>query len=358
MKRLFKNPLFYKDWKSSKWICLLMTLILFWDKPNDVFSELSSQKYQMLMDKTFVFDKCWFNQSLLGWNRGKNILVLGVIALLCILLFKGEKQDSTCDLLHSMPFTRKDIIVSKIKTGIITITIPFLISFIIMTVFYFNNKSYIGSSYLDIPKFYFINLLFSLFFFMFLVFMQSIVGQYFAAAIIAPITLFVPYVLVSYIVDLIRLSKGLRYDIPRLMVLDKLVINSNIYGIMDTKALDRMEKRPDGEQVNNIYKFVYENFDIKIMILIILIVVFAALSVIIYNRVKLERIHQLIIFKPVETVFKLGVAICVGMIFSQIFGYPKSSEEFGNMPLIYITLLIGTVIGYFLSKLVMKFCSR
>lgn len=77
------------------------------------------------MDKTFVFDKWWFNQLLLGWNNGKNILVLGVIVLLCILLFKGEKQDSTCDLLHSMPFTRKDIIVSKIKAGILTITIPF-----------------------------------------------------------------------------------------------------------------------------------------------------------------------------------------------------------------------------------------
>ncbi|NFD57306.1 ABC transporter permease [Clostridium botulinum] len=358
MKRLFKDPLFYKDWKSSKWICLLMTLILFWDKPNGAFSELSRQKYQMLMDKTFVFDKWWFNQLLLGWNNGKNILVLGVIVLLCILLFKGEKQDSTCDLLHSMPFTRKDIIVSKIKAGILTITIPFLINFIIITVFYFNNKSYIGSFYSDIPKFYSINLLFCLFFFMFLMFMQSIVGQYFAASIIAPITLFVPFMLVTYIVDLIRLSEGLGYDSPKLMALDQFVRSLHIYEIMNTKALDRVEKGPDGEQVNNIFKFIYENFDIKIMVLIILVVVFAILSVIIYNRVKLERINQLIIFKPVETVFKLGVGICIGMIFSQIFGYPKGQEPVANMPLIYITLLIGTVIGYFIAKLVVKFCSR
>ncbi|MET7039444.1 ABC transporter permease subunit [Clostridium botulinum] len=358
MKSLFKDPLFYKEWKSSKWICLLMTLILFWDKPNGAFGELSRLKYEMLTDKNFVFDKMWFNQFLLGWSNGKFIPILGLIILMSILLFKGEKQDSTCDLLHSMPFTRKDIMVSKIKVGILTIIIPFVINFIILTFFYFNNKSYIGSSYLDIPKFYSINLLFSLFFFMFLVFMQSIVGQYFAAAIVAPITLFVPFMLASYIADLIRLSKGLGYDSPRLMALNQLVRNSNIYDIVNTYAIDRMEKGPDGEQVSNIDRFIYENFDIKIMILIILIVVFAILAVIIYNRVRLERINKLIILKPVETVFKLGVGICVGMIFSQIFGYPKGPEQVINMPLIYITLLIGTAIGYFLAKLVVKFCSR
>ncbi|KEI96087.1 ABC transporter permease subunit [Clostridium botulinum] len=358
MKSLFKDPLFYKEWKSSKWICLLMTLILFWDKPKMAFEELSFAKYQMLTDKSFVLDRMWFNQLLLGWSNVKTTLVLGVIVLLCILLFKGEKQDSTCDLLHSMPFTRKDIMVSKIKVGILTIVIPFLINFIILTFFYLNNKSYIASFYLDIPKFYSINLLFSLFFFMFLVFMQSIVGQYFAAAVIAPITLFVPSMFAAYIVDLLRLSKGLGYDSPRLMALNQLVRNSNIYDIVNTYAIDRMEKGPDGEQVSNIDRFIYENFDIKIMILIILIVVFAILAVIIYNRIKLERINKLIIFKPVETVFKLGVGICVGMIFSQIFGYPKGPEPVTNMPLIYITLLIGTVIGYFIAKLVVKFCSR
>ncbi|MCR1933733.1 ABC transporter permease subunit [Clostridium tepidum] len=358
MKSLFRNPLFYKEWKSSKWICLLMTLILFWDKPNNVFDQISYQKYSMIMDKDFVLDKMWFNQCLLGWNSGKIILILGVIALFSILLFKGEKQSSTCDLLHSMPFTRKDIILSKIKVGILTITIPFLINFIIMTVFYFKNKSYIGTAYLDVPKFYSINLLFALFFFMFLVFMQSIVGQYFAASIIAPITLYVPYIVAGYVVDLIRLSQNLQYENYKLITLNEFVENLNIYDIVNTKGLDRFEKGPDGEQITTIYKFIYENFDIKIMILIVLIVIFAIFAVMAYKRIKLERINQLIIFKSVETVFKIGVSICVGMIFSQIFGYPKGPKPVTNMPLIYITLLIGTIVGYFIAKLVVKFCSR
>ncbi|GAA0064667.1 ABC transporter permease subunit [Clostridium sp. CTA-1] len=358
MKSLFRNPLFYKEWKNSKWICLLMTLILFWDKPNNVLEQISYQKYSMLIDKDFVLDKMWFNQCLLGWNSGKLILILGVIALFSILLFKGEKQSSTCDLLHSMPFTRKDIILSKIKVGILTVAIPFFINFTIMTVLYFNNKPHIGTSYLDIPKFYSINLLFCLFFFIFLTFMQSLVGQYFAATIVAPITLYVPYIVVGYVVDLIRLSQNLQYESPRLMALEKFVRNLYIYGIVDTKGLERIEKAPNGEEIRNTYKFIYENFDIKIMVLIVLIVIFSILAVIIYNKVKLERINQLIIFKPVETAFKLGVGICVGMIFSQMFGYPKGPEPVTNMLLIYITLLIGTIIGYFISKLVIKFCSK
>lgn len=44
------------------------------------------------MDKSFVFDKMWFNQFLLGWSSVKTTLVLGVIVLLCILLFKGENR--------------------------------------------------------------------------------------------------------------------------------------------------------------------------------------------------------------------------------------------------------------------------
>ncbi|EJO5348471.1 ABC transporter permease [Clostridium botulinum] len=358
MKTLFNDALFYKEWKHSKWICLLMTLVLFWHKPNGAFEQLNYQKYMMITDKTFILDKMWFNGFLLNQFDGKFTIVLGIIALFSILLFKGEKQDSTCDLLHSMPFTRKDIMLSKIKAGILTITIPFLVNFIIMTFFYFNNKSYIGSSYLDIPKFYCINLLFSLFFFIFLVFMQSLVGQYFAAAIIAPITLYVPYILVSYVVDLIRLSQNLQYESPRLTALDGFVRNILIYGIIDTKAIEGLKKCPDGEQRMTVYKFIYENFDIKIMILIVLIVVFVILSVIIYNKIKLERINQLIIFKPVETAFKLGVGVCVGMICSEIFGYPKGPEPVVNMPLIYITLLIGTIIGYFIAKLVIKFCSK
>lgn len=98
---------------------------------------------------------------------------------------------------------------------------------------------------------------------MFLVFMQSIVGQYFAAAVIAPITLFVPNMFASYIVDLIRLSKGLRDDSARLMSLDQFVRNSNIYDIVNTHAIDRMQKGPDGEQMRNIDRFIYENLILK-----------------------------------------------------------------------------------------------
>ncbi len=46
----------------------------------------------MITDKSFVLDKMWFNQFLLGWNNGKIIAILGVIVLLCILLFKGENM--------------------------------------------------------------------------------------------------------------------------------------------------------------------------------------------------------------------------------------------------------------------------
>ncbi|WP_251862543.1 ABC-2 transporter permease [Clostridium sp. Marseille-Q2269] len=357
MKTLFKDPLFYKEWKNSKWICILMTLILFWHKVNYISSQLDFFK-DTTKGNQAMFDKMWFNKYLLSSGTDGIMLMAGPTLLLCILLFKGEKQDSTCDLLHSMPFTRKDIIISKIKVGILTITIPFLINFILLTCFYLNNKSYIGTSYMDIPKFYSINLLFILFFFVFLVFMETIVGQYFAAVVFSPIILTVPYMLTSYVVDLIRFTQGLQYDAFKFVSISKISENLFIYGIIQSKPLLIDKKDINGEIIRDVDKLIYENFNIKIMILIVLIVVFSILAVIIYKKVKLERVNKLIIFKPIETIFKWGVAICVGMIFSQIFGYPHKPEESANMPLIYTTLVIGTVIGYFISKLALKFSNR
>ncbi|WMJ81783.1 ABC transporter permease [Clostridium sp. MB40-C1] len=352
MKKLCNNALFYKDWRTSKWISIIMTISLFWFKTIGAFGYSNSLKQFMSIDKKFIPSKMWFNEYLLVNNRDAYMVSLILAALLVVLLFKGEKQNSTCDILHFMPFKRKEIILSKIKVGFIAIIIPFLVNFIIMNLVYLKSKSYIGSSYLDIPKFYFINLLMCLFFFIFLVFIQTLVGEYLRSTIIAPIILITPYVLVKYL--LVLAESTLTHSIyPKLWKLENFSSNLNIYDIVSTNNVAMNKVWKNGEWIYSNYKYVYESFSIKILVMIFLIIVFSLLSVTIYNRLKVENINQLIMFKPAEKIFNLGVAIGVGIVISIMFGMNTKS-----ITTIYITLLLGIAMGYFISKLMIKLFSR
>lgn len=358
MKMLFnKNPLLYKEWRSSRWVSLLMAISLFWFKGKNTFEAMSYRKSCMAMDKTCMLDKMWFNEYLLEWSDGGYEISLALVVLLTILLFKGEKQSSTCDLLHSMPFKRKDIIIAKIKVGFTAIIIPFILNFLIMTCFYFKNKEYIGSAYSDIPKYYAMNLLACLFFFAFLVFIQTIIGQYIASIIVAAIVSVVPKVLCSFIVEFKRLKYNLDYHDASIIKLGEISNNLNIYEINSTWRIDKSIILPNGEISSEFYKYVYKNFNTKIMVLVSLIVLFTVLSVVMYNKIKLEKINELIMFKPLKMVFKVGAGICFAVVVCEMFAFPKNFEPV-NMPLIYITLLLGLFVGYFISKLVIKFCNR
>ncbi|MCY6959816.1 ABC transporter permease [Clostridium brassicae] len=353
MKKLYNNALFYKDWRTSKWISIIMTINLFYFKTMEAFTLISLQKYRMAIDEKFVPNKMWFNGYLIGHNKDGYMISLILVALLTVLLFKGEKQNSTFELLYSMPFKRKEMILSKIKVGFLSIIIPFLVNFIIMTLFYIKNKAYIGSNYSDIPKFYFINLLMCLLFFIFLVFIQTIVGQYLIATITAPIILITPYVLVKYLLELVEST--LRYSIyPKLWKLTNFYPNLNIYDIANYQNIPMDKVFKNGEWTYSNYKYGYESFGVKILVMIFLIMVFSLLSVIIYNRLKVEKINQLIIFKPAEKIFNLGVAIWCGIVVSVIFGDVYT----GNRLRIYITLFLGAAIGYYISKLMIKLFSR
>ncbi|WP_027625070.1 ABC-2 transporter permease [Clostridium lundense] len=82
-----------------------------------------------------LYEKYWFNNSLNEFDPW----IFGVIALtivLAIILFQSERNSSTYSLIASMPFKRSEVIKTKWLTGILAITLPFIITFVVISIFY------------------------------------------------------------------------------------------------------------------------------------------------------------------------------------------------------------------------------
>ncbi|NEZ45805.1 ABC transporter permease [Clostridium niameyense] len=347
MKILCKDPLFYKEWKVGKWMAILMTCSLFFCKTRSLISSLNRDKYLLKTDPEFIFNKYWFNVQLMRSYGSCAMLILVLVLLFSILLFKGEKQDSTYSLMASMPFKRKDIIVTKFKVGVLSIFIPYFINFIITTIFYFSNTQYIFTTYYDVPAWFLINFLFTIFFFSFIVLIHTMIGQYFVATITAPIILIVPYGLACYLLDVIRMQLNISFNNPNYVKINNIINHMNVYSV------------PEADYTwlgGNRSIFVYSNYGKKVIILVALITAVFILAVTIYNKVKLENINSILIFKSLEPIFKWGVAICFGVLISTInsnaIQYEQSTKS--SLLIIYILLFIGTLIGYFITNKILK----
>lgn len=346
MKTLCKNPLFYKEWKVGKWMTILMTCSLFFCKTRSLISSLNRDKYLLKTDPEFIFNKYWFNVQLMRSYGSCAMLMLVLVLLFSILLFKGEKQDSTYSLMASMPFKRKDIIVTKFKVGVLSMFIAYFINFIITTIFYFSNTQYIFTTYYDVPAWFLMNFLFSVFFFSFIVLIHTMIGQYFVATITAPIILTVPYGVGRYLLNIIRMQLNIPFNNPNYIKINNIINHTNVYSLpeVDYKWLG-----------GNNSIFVYSNYSKKVIILIVLIIAVFILAVTIYNKVKLENINSVLIFKFLEPIFKWGVAICFGMLVSTTnitVQYEQTAKS--SLIIIYVLLFIGTLIGYFITNKILK----
>ena len=106
MKRFWRNPLVYKEWKSVRWITLLMTLSIFFTKIMEVMSSLKWIKEmetsgeifgKLIIPKDFpIYIKHWFNQALLGYNNETFVLsTIACLVILVVVLFRSERQNKT-----------------------------------------------------------------------------------------------------------------------------------------------------------------------------------------------------------------------------------------------------------------------
>jgi len=346
MNKIVNKALLYKEWINVRWITLLTIGMLLFYKGYGVISALNQNKISEQQGNILI-DR-WFNNGL-GGGESYYFVMVFVVILLAIILFVGEKASETQAFIASMPFTRKEIILNKWLVGVLSLLMSFVVTYIFLSIFYAANINDLNTTlnpYTDIIKWFFIDTFQYICIFTFIILAQAVMGNSIVSSIVGGIILLVPLFITIVVQNLTVRYFG--YIEQIYMVYNK------IYGWVNIYSYNLTHKEwvnIDSNSAKEIYMTMYySNYKLKLLMLFILTCLFLYLACVSYKKRDLEYNLRLIVFKNLEPVFIWGFTICSGLLAGSIFGN-DSLRVFG------ICSIIFTIIGYFISKLLLKVLS-
>ncbi|ABK62220.1 ABC-2 transporter permease [Clostridium novyi] len=324
MKNYFNKALFYKEWRNIRAIAIIFYLqvlsMIIMPFINTIDSIKECRNYgDMSQSQIFAMNK----QSLFRHLENRDTFVLMAILIIaiatCVVGYDliGRKYD----ILSSMPFKKKEIIFTKWLSIFITMIVPLAIGYFIIYAVYLMNINLLGSYVTSrmILTWICMNLLVSIFILTFIMLIQCLSGICGLGGIVGAIFLILPIglsMLVNEIISLYGFSKDSTYFQG---IQDKIVdICSSL--TPSSYCFRIVYEIPDHNESYNYYTNMYYSNrycipnKFKILILIIATIITFALMIYAFNRFKLEKIGNIIAFKPLEPIFKIGVSVCFGLL--------------------------------------------
>ncbi|MCB2293390.1 ABC transporter permease [Clostridium algoriphilum] len=347
MNKIINKALFYKEWINVRWVTLLTIIVLLYFKVYGVISLLNQNKINIKQVGTIWTDR-WFNNGLY-YGGSYYFVMVCIVIILAIILFIGEKTSETQGFIASMPFTRKEIILNKWIVGVISLIISFIVTYIVLSLFYLANINTLNTTlnpYSDIVKWFFMDIFQYVFIFTFMMMAQAVMGNSIVAAIVGGIIIYVPSFILMVVQDLVVRHYGFVEHIYK--TFDKIAGWINIYSYNVTHQEWFNQEANSGKDMYQ--TFYYTNYKSKLLIFFILTCIFLYLAYLAYKKRNLEYNLRLIVFGNLRCVFIWGFAICLGLLGGSIFG-SEHLRVFGICTVIFI------IIGYFISKLLLKVLS-
>jgi len=278
-----------------------------------------------------------------------------IIILLAVILFTGEKTSETQGFIVSMPFTRKEIILNKWLVGVLSILISLVVAYIFLSLFYVANIGGLDTAlnpYSDIVKWFFIDTFQYICIFTFMVLVQVVMGNSIVSGIVGGIILEVPYYITSVVQEIIMQNSKYSWNDFRVLAFQRVEGWLNIYAYNGTKQKWFNLQHNDATDMYQTYY--YTDYGLKLFVLSILTCLFLYLAYIAYKKRNLEYNLRLVVFKSLEPVLIWGIAICLGLLAGITFGFGSSNE---SLSAFWIWTGVFTIIGYFVSKLLIKMFS-
>ncbi len=325
----FNKTLFKKDWKMTRWVVYIVAIMLFFTMTMGVISVNSN--YQKLLKDVKEnpedygdFDVKEYGESLKGYIKNRFKFLSGMESFLIIfmpiaiaaLLFGEEKRRKTFDVLATMPFTRREIFFNKLIVAIINNILPIIINALIMAI-----ALALGDGLQD---FYSIDLV------------RSWLGA----------NIFRTFITLGFSFLFATLTGTTISQVVLTMIF--FVFPCGFMGLIDFN----MDIWGYGFQVieeyfNSVIKytlpFIVSSIDnIPIAFHLISGILMFIFSKILFDRNKLERNGETLEFEGLETFFKVGVSICVGLLMGPIFG--GINQDYSV--LIIIGYVVGVVLGW------------
>lgn len=259
------------------------------------------------------------------------MLVL-VSVLLAMYFFVSERNNSSYGFTASIPVTRKESIITKFIMGSLFIFLITVSSLLVNYLIYFSNYTLLNQiSYFNMFKAFLIQFMTCISVFAFFMMAQAITGNVIYGTVIGGMLMHTPVLFINGFIEILRYHNIRSSMIDRIREFGNSTLFYLWYGCTEYDS----------------GKIEYESYSFKLILLIIISLLFFIIAVNSYIKNSLERNGHLFIFKKLEIIFKVIFAICSGMFIALIFvgEWPKFTE---------ITLALGIIAGWFISRLMLK----
>lgn len=320
------KKILWKDWIYEKWLILFTTFILLTSR-FEMFSKYM-ENLKIPGGKSYAYINFGFPKYFSEIDS-----CISIILIIFIVFIIGFRQNlnNQQEIISVMPYSRKEVIISKWLESIICFMVPLIINFTALTVMYFTNynKMKIYNNYTD--------------FFMWMV--LSVFTYIFVITFINFIDLFLGNKLVGAFFNAMVLFT---WNAGREILAEYL----NIYGINIGYG------NPENEMYILPYYNVFygKNYVYKILILIIFTILFFKLMVKLNNMENIEDAQNISVYSKCSFVLKLFASVVVTIIISSIVGdaFFRLNTAANNIATFIVTVLCFVILYLGIGKAVKR----
>lgn len=353
--------------RNMKWMMLYFLLIAMGGVL--AFNTSLSSEYMDILKRGITPDRSIIIESI-RLSLSFIIIPMGLGILLMIYLqFKDTKSVEVGNFLKALPINNKEYYITKFVGGLISLTIPTIVLIVgvlfirsanmiwisdIHAVSIFSELIVKADSVINSISVFIMAYIVALSTYAFLFMIQYIVMNITAGLVIGLLVWLTPSFLLMSISWMYGhlIDKSMKVFGTTIFILEEL-INSYILpwtyplGLNNYNTFNTVEHNPIFDNLQFLY---YEGLILKIAITLVITIVSVLLGYVLSKKSRVEDNDTLITFKWARKVFVVGVTICSAFLLADIARVFAGRYNEYNFLLLHITLIVGAVIGFIISR--------
>ncbi|KGM98710.1 ABC-2 transporter permease [Clostridium botulinum] len=319
MKNYFNKALIYKEWRNIRALALLFSLEVIGIIILPFIDRIREIRFNMEINKN---ENIYIIRYYFHHHDDLQLPLIATAILIGTIIVGSELMGRKYDDLNSLPFKREEIILSKWVVSVLVIVVPLVIGFGLVHLLYHMNEDIIGKAVTNkmILTWSTISILIPVFVLTFIMLIQTLSGKHLIGGIVGGIFLVFPLAfgaLFFMAMDIFKRNPNFvnfvdqHFDgISNKLYIFARIITPAAYGF------DLRLEKPNGYEVYTFDSFFSPR--VRIIFLIVFTILAFILMVYAFKKVPIERCGYIVIFKPLEIIFKIGVSVCFGLLGSAI----------------------------------------
>jgi ABC-2 type transport system permease protein len=321
-KRSFFNlGIIKQDFRQHGWIGIIFLLGLLLVLPLELLMIASDIKNEKRSMDTISHLDFFLNKDI------QDILVISIPIVAAIFIFRYLQVKESADSIHSLPVLRGQLYLNHVISGLLMILFPIwftaAVTWIICNLVGFKHTLTFSELLLWVG----IVSLFTIFFFIFTVFIGMITGQSIAQGILTVIFLILP---------------------TGLLALFSYHLNIFLYGFSESFITsNQIEYWSPIIRYVEVRSQLYSSMEVLVYTLLILLFFFG--SYLLYKYRHLETATDTIAFDSLKPVLKYGITFCAMLVGGAYFG----SSQNDSTGWLYFGYVLAAIVGYFIAEMVL-----